>query len=112
MPRNMSCAMTTKQVKARTKTVTRRYGWWFLNPGDVVNLVEKSMGLKAGEKVKRLCQVRIVSTSPEKLNQITQADVIKEGFPDWTPEQFVQMIVDHYHVNPDEILNRIEFEYI
>ena len=33
MPRNMSFAMTTKQAKAKTKDVTRRFGWWFLKEG-------------------------------------------------------------------------------
>ena len=46
MPRNMSFAMTTEQIRARTKTVTRRFGWWFLKAGDQVWAVEKAMGLK------------------------------------------------------------------
>ena len=104
--------MTTDPVRHRIKDLTRRFGWWFLKPGDIVNLVEKSMGLKRGEKIKRLATVRVVSTRPEPLNAITQADVIREGFPDSTPAQFVQMLVDHYKVNPAEIVNRIEFEYI
>lgn len=112
MPRNMSCAMTTDQVRAKTKDLTRRFGWWFLKAGDVVNLVEKSMGLKPGQKVKHLAQVRIVSTRPEPLNAITQSDVTREGFPDWTPAQFVQMLVDHYGVDPKETVNRIEFQYL
>lgn len=112
MARNMSFAMTIEQVNAKTKTVTRRFGWWFLKPGDEVRGVEKAMGLKKGEKIKPLAMVRIVSTRAEPLNTITQDDVIKEGFPDWNPEQFVQMLVDHYKVKPDSIVNRIEFEYI
>ena len=104
--------MTTDQIKARTKTVTRRFGWWFLTPGDVVRGVEKAMGLKKGEKIKPLAMVRIVSTGAEPLSAITQDDVIKEGFPDWTPEQFIQMLVDHYKVDPDATVNRIEFEYL
>lgn len=112
MPRNMSFAMTTDQVKARTKDVTRRFGWWFLKPGDVLNGVEKSMGLKPGEKIKRLCQIRVVSVTKEPLNAITQDDVRREGFPDWTPKQFIQMLVDHYKIDPAKRCNRIEFEYV
>lgn len=104
--------MTTGQIKAQTKTVTRRFGWWFLKPGDEVRGVEKAMGLKKGEKIKPLAMVRIVSTRAESLNAITQTDVIREGFPDWTPEQFVQMLVDHYGVSPTATVNRIEFEYL
>ena len=49
----MSFAMTTPQFRARTKTVTRRFGWWFLKPGDVVMGVERSRGLDRGEPVHR-----------------------------------------------------------
>jgi len=41
--RNMSFSMTTPQFKTRTKTVTRRLGWWFIQPGDLVYGVEKGM---------------------------------------------------------------------
>ena len=51
MPRNMSFMITTEQIKNRTKTVTRRLGWNFLKPGEVVNACEKCRGLKAGQKV-------------------------------------------------------------
>lgn len=112
MPRNISFAMTTEQVKAQTKDVTRRFGWWFLKEGDVLNCVEKSMGLQRGEKINHLCKIRIVSTRKEPLNAITQDDVIREGFPDWTPKQFIQMLVDHYKIDPSKECNRIEFEYL
>lgn len=112
MPRNMSFAMTTEQFKSRTKDVTRRFGWSFLKPGDVVCGVEKAMGLKAGEKIKRLGMIKIVTVRSEPLNAITPADVKREGFPDWTPDQFVQMLVDHYKVDPAAVINRIEFSYL
>jgi len=112
MPRNMSFAMTTDQVRNRTKTVTRRFGWWFLEPGDVVNAVEKAMGLKKGEKVKRLCQIGIVSAWSEPLNAITPDDVIREGFPGMSPDEFVAMLIKHYRCQPAEPCNRIEFEYL
>ena len=44
MPRLMSFSMTTPQVRARTKTVTRRLGWRFLKPGVVLWAVEKAQG--------------------------------------------------------------------
>lgn len=112
MPRNMSFAMTTNQIKAQTKTVTRRFGWWFLKPGDVLCAVEKAMGLRKGEKVKRLAMLRVVSTGPERLNDITSEDVVREGFPGWTTGMFIKMLVDHYRVDYGETVNRIEFEYI
>ncbi|MCB1622304.1 MAG: hypothetical protein KDI44_16375 [Thiothrix sp.] len=103
--------MTTRQVMAETKDITRRFGWWFLKPGDRIQAVEKAMGLKKGEKINRLKLIEVVSTRSEPLNTITPEDVIREGFPGWTPEQFVQMRVDHYRINPDRAVNRIEFRY-
>ena len=112
MARNMSYAMTTQQMRDGSKDVTRRFGWWFLKPGDYVWAVEKAMGLKKGEKVKRICLIQIVSTRPEPLNAIKQSDVVREGFPGWRPRRFVKMLVDHYKADPSKIVNRIEFETV
>lgn len=112
MPRNMSFAMTTEQFRAKTKTVTRRFGWWFLRPGDVVCGVEKAMGLKKGEQIRRLGMIRIVSTRAEPLEAITPDDVVLEGFPGRDPEEFVLMLVRHYGVERDKVVNRIEFVYL
>lgn len=110
--RNMSFAMTTQQMRAETKDVTRRFGWRFLKPGDRVMAVEKAMGLKKGEKIIQIYQIEIISTRPEPLNAITQSDVTREGFPNWTPDQFVQFLVDHYKADPMAIINRIEFKRV
>jgi hypothetical protein len=112
MPRNMSFAMTTEQFKARTKTVTRRFGWWFLKPSDVVCGVEKGMGLKKGEKVVKLGLIEIVSTRCMPLCVISADDCVKEGFPEFTPEQFVAMLQKHYGCSPSDPVNRIEFIYL
>lgn len=112
MPRNMSFSITTDQVRNKTKFVTRRLGWWFLKPGDIVNTVEKAMGLKKGEKIKRINQIRIVSTRGEPLHDITVEDVTKEGFPWWTIRDFVEMFCEHNKCEPSERVNRIEFEYL
>lgn len=112
MPRNMSFMLTTEQFRNRTKTVTRRNGWKFLKPGDIVCAVEKSQGLKRGETVKRLGLIRIVSVRREPLNHITKQDCIDEGFPDWSPQQFVRFYADHNRIDIWEPVTRIEFEYI
>ena len=104
--------MTTRQFKNRSKNVTRRFGWWFLQPGDVVQGVEKSMGLKKGERIKTLGLIEIISTRAEPLNSITPDDVTREGFPGWTPRQFVDMLVRHYNIDPESIVNRIEYRYL
>lgn len=112
MPRNMSFALTIEQFKKRTKTVTRRFGWHFLSPGDILMGCEKCMGFKKGEKIKRLGLIRVVSIRKEPLNEITTEDCIKEGFPELTPEQFVEMLCNHSKCLPGDSVNRIEFEYL
>lgn len=112
MPRLMSFSMTTAQFLEGTKTVTRRLKWDSLQPGDILQGVEKAMGLKKGEKVKRLGLLRVVSVRKEPLKDITKTDCILEGFPDLTPNQFIQMLCEHYGISVDTPVNRIEFEHI
>ena len=112
MPRNMSFMITKRQVRNRTKTVTRRLGWAFLKPGDIVNAVEQGMGLKKGEKVKRICQIRIKSTRWEPLYQITKEECVKEGFPNMSPQDFILMFRRLNKVRATRPVNRIEFGYV
>lgn len=109
--RNMSFALTTKQYIEKGKTVTRRDAWRFLKPGDRFMGVEKAMGLKRGEKMVRLGASIVLSVKEESLSMITQADVIKEGFPDWTPQQFIDFLCKENGCTPEKTFNRIEFEY-
>lgn len=111
--RNMSFMLTTEQFKNKTKTVTRRLGWWFLKHGDTVMGVEKGMGLKKGEKIVRLGPIYIMSTYPEPLIEITQKEVILEGFPDKSPEWFIDMFCkSHKKCTPKTIVNRILLKYL
>lgn len=112
MPRNMSFMLTTEQIRNRAKTVTRRTGWAFLKPGDVVNAVEKGMGLKKGQKVKRICQIRIKSIRQEALFRITKKECIKEGFPEMSPDGFIDMFCKYNKVWAMCPVNRIEFGYV
>jgi len=114
----MSFSMTTAAIKRRAKTVTRRFGWSFLKPGDQVRAVEKSMGLKKGEKVVQLAVLEVVSNTPEPLRRMMdlasygRKEVVLEGFPDLSPSAFVKMLCTHYRVTPDVLVNRIEFRYV
>jgi hypothetical protein len=112
MPRNMSFMLTTEQFKAQTKTVTRRMGWNTLKIGEVLNGVEKCQGLKKGEKMNKLGQIRIVSFRKEPLNAITKEDCVKEGFPELEPADFVAFFSKHNSCADDATVNRIEFEYL
>lgn len=114
MPRNMSFAITTEQIRAKTKTVTRRQGWYFLKQGEILNAVEKCQGLKKGEKVKRICQIRVLQVTSDKLCNITIEEVRKEGFKElWhTPLWFAEMYAKHNRCALDSEVTRIEFEYL
>lgn len=114
MPRNMSFSKTVDQVRSRTKTVTRRQGWRFLKRGDILWAVEKGMGLKKGEKVKRICQIRVLSVLRQPVYYIFSdpSDIRREGFPGMLPSEFVRMYCDMNRCAPEDWCTRIEFEYV
>jgi hypothetical protein len=115
MPRLMSVSLTEPQVRARSKTVTRRMGWLKppLKPGQRLILVRKGMGLKPGEKVVRIADVEVVSVRRERLDSITQAEVIAEGFPDKTPAGFIAFFCrSHKGCTPESDVTRIEWRYL
>lgn len=108
----MSVALTEQAVVDRTKTVTRRIGWRFAHPGMRLTLCRKVMGRKPGEPLVRLAEVEVVDVRREILDLIDQADVAREGFPDWAPWQFVQFFVDHMGVDAYDQVTRIEWRYL
>lgn len=112
MPRNMSFSATIEQMRSRTKTVTRRQGWMHLKPGDVLCAVEKGMGLKKGERVKRIGLIRVSDVRREPVGAVTLGDVTLEGFPDWSREQFVDLYCKLNRVTESDLCTRIEFEHI
>ncbi|WP_415677812.1 hypothetical protein [Tsukamurella hominis] len=108
----MSVALTTEQVRAQQKTVTRRAGWQVLRPGDLVTLCPKVRGRRAGEALERIVTVEIVSTRRERLDAITADDVVAEGFPGMTPPEFVAFfIASHRGVSASSEITRIEWAY-
>ena len=113
MPRNISFMLTTEQIKNKTKTVTRRNGWLKLKAGDVLNACEKCMGLKKGEKVVKLGQIKVTSVSREPLSVIDKEECIAEGFPEMEPEDFISMFVKtHKGTSGQTEVTRIEFVYL
>ena len=111
--RAISFMLTTEQVLARTKDVTRRNGWATLKAGDRMRGVRKAMGLKKGEKHELLAEIEVVSVRRERLDAIDQDDCVREGFPDMTPAGFVNMFCDsHKGVTMSSIITRIEFKYL
>lgn len=117
--RLMSFSLTTPQILARTKTVTRRMGWTFLQPGDLVQAVEKGQGLKKGEHVKRLAVLRIVDVRREWLDALRDgygyglAEIAREGFEgQMSIDGFIEMFCrSHKGCTPATEVTRIQFEY-
>lgn len=114
MPRNMSFCITPGQIRNKTKTVTRRLGWDFLRPGEIVNACVKCQGLGKDGKIEKICQIRILDTWKEELCDITQQDVVKEGFPEMSPTEFVEMFIKELKPKYGKYtkVNRIEFDYL
>jgi hypothetical protein len=111
----MSFSLTTEQVRDHSKTVTRRLGWWNLQPGTILQAVEKAQGLRKGEHVTPICLIRVVSARRELLVDLFihgPADVKREGFPELTTTQFCEMFEKANHCDRYAQVNRIEFEYV
>ena len=125
--RNLSFALTTRQMRERTKTVTRRKGTWWskvLKPGDLVCAVEKSQGIPKGGLV-RLGVIRVVSVRTEPLNRVSDPgplvdeygpygfqETAREGFPGWGGGAFVKMFLEHMGGDYRQVVTRIEFEHV
>jgi hypothetical protein len=109
----MSFALTTRQVRAREKTVTRRNGWLRARVGQILQPVIKCQGIAKGGHVEKIGgPIRIVDVRREALRKITRADVAREGFPGMTPAWFVSMYLKANGGTADQIVTRIEFEYL
>jgi hypothetical protein len=121
--RNMSFTHTEAQIRARTKTVTRRAGWLNLKPGDLVRPVRKCRGLRPGEKIVPLgAPLRIVDVRRERLDRLTLepeygcVELAREGFGEaphlQSPAGFVaSFCATHRPLGPDCVVTRIEFEF-
>lgn len=117
---NMSFALTTPQVLAGTKDVTRRLGWKNLKPGTVLQPVEKCQGIpKGGHVVAIPRRLRVVSVRREPLRAMSAApdtygaeECRREGFPHLTPGGFVSMFCAANRCEDTVLVTRIEFEYV
>jgi len=108
----MAVSLTERQVRDRTKTVTRRDGWRTLRAGDQLTLCRKVMGRPRGEPLERLAVVEVTSVRRERLDAITAGDVAAEGFPEMTPAEFVSFFCrSHRGCDPGTEVTRIEWRY-
>lgn len=109
MPRLMSFAKTAPQFLAGSKSVTRRDGWRFLQPGDILMAVDKSP--RSGGEWARLGLIEVVDVRREHLGNITEPEVALEGFPGRNPSWFLEMYLGRRFTRGDftRVVNRIEF---
>lgn len=113
MPRLMSVSLTEDQVRARTKTVTRRMGWTHLRAGERLTLCRKVMGRRRGEPLVRIVDVEILDIRRERLDTITADDVIAEGFPAMSPQEFVEFFcATHKGCTSSSEVTRIRWRYL
>lgn len=111
MPALLSVAATTPQVEARQKTVTRRVGWLRLQPGTVLQLVDRNP--RSGKPWRRLCLVQVEAVSREPLDSITTEDVTAEGFPGMDRDAFIDWYRTTYSLpHPSSIITRIQWRYL
>lgn len=120
MSRLMSVTLTEQAVADRTKTVTRRLGWWadkngrrLIYPGDRLTLCRKVMGRKPGEPLVRLAEVEVLDMSRQQVRvQNTPGEAAREGFPDWTWPEFVAFFCEEMRCEPTTVVTRIEWRYL
>ena len=111
--RNISFMLTTQQIIDETKTVTRRMGWLNAKVGDLLQGCEKCQGLGKGGKINKLKVIRLTSVRREPLKAITQDEVIREGFPDMTPDEFIAFFCkSHKRCDPYGLVTVLSFEYV
>lgn len=95
--RFISFSMTIEQCRARTKTETRRTGWLGETAGTRLLAVSKVMGFRKGERIDDIAElfgaIELVEVRREPLNAITPDAVEREGFPGWTPDDFVRFFL-------------------
>lgn len=111
--RNISFALTTKQIRNQSKTVTRRLGWHWLKLGELLQPVVKGQGIPKGGHVQKIGKpIRVVDVTREPLaTGVSQSDVMREGFPRMSPQEFVEMFCQHNGCRPTSIVTRIVFSY-
>jgi hypothetical protein len=124
---NISFALTTDQVRQRTKTRTRRDGWLWLvklfeenlpmksglprDDGVILRGIVKGQGLKKGEHPERITCIKATAARREPLNWITAEAVTREGFPGKDPDWFIHMYCDANGGEPNQEITAIQFTY-
>jgi hypothetical protein len=122
--RNISFALTTKQIAQKSKTVTRRTRWLWLveacarGERPLLQPVVKGMGIPKGGHVEKIGgPIRVLNARREQLCNLWchpygQQEVVKEGFPSMNGPLFVEFYREHNGGPVKQDVTRIEFEYV
>ncbi len=128
MARLMSVALTEQAGRERRQPAPRRLGRRFLKPGDRLTLCRKVQGRKRRdgtvEPLVRIADVEVVDVRRERLWDITDADIVREGVDPGlfeehytdsgqpTPQAWVTWFCEQMDVKPDAEVTRVEFRYL
>lgn len=115
MPRLMSFALTTDAIVSRTKTVTRRLGWRSLQPGTQLWACGKVMGRRPTEPLEKLALIEVTDVRRQPLWKIYdegREGCRREGFPELTPGEFIDLFCQHMNCCRTDEVTRIEFNYL
>lgn len=92
-------------------------GWDKALPGDLMDAVEKAMGLKKGQSMVIIGRIQLIDVRKEPLGRMIaepdygKRECVREGFPDMSPDEFVEFFCrSHTGCFPDRIITRLEFE--
>jgi hypothetical protein len=116
--RLISMKLTTGKFLDGTKTVTRRIGWRFAEPGMRLRAVRQAQGLSRGEKAETLGYIELVDVRDERIDKLLDnrdygtEEMIKEGFSNWSPREFVHFFCAIHDIKPDAFVRRLEFKRI
>lgn len=101
LPPNGCKSVTRRKWSDKRLKTMRRY----CEEGRVLPAVNKSLCYGGAQ----IGWLRLVSITSEVLAAIDQAEVVKEGYPELTRDEFLQKFFSD--TLPNEIVTRIEFKY-
>lgn len=118
--RHISFRHTAPQLLDRSQTVTRRVGWRFLKPGDLLRAVGRLDGHHGGHgRVGTLAVLRVIDVRREPLSRLNvdarygEEELPREGFPCWMRREFVDTFRHRHRLSSADVdVTRIAFEYV
>lgn len=117
--RRMSFALTTEQMRAHSKFVTRRLGWRDLKVDTELLAVDRVMGFKPGQKAVPLAMIKVLDVRRERLDEIVRPgpygaeEMRLEGFPGRDPQDFLHWLcARERELLPDSLITRIHFGFL